>query len=120
LVVSSPQNLTLLVIKVSDLPETVHFTTAQEKYIENLRVTCQESAGIERRTVKRRECGEWVKYHINRLGSSVCHRIYIRKRSYQNLAKKLNKPFKPQDEMSQFEQKKLKHGITDVRASIMM
>ena len=41
----------------------------------------------------------------------MCHRIYARKRSFDNLAKELNQPFKPLDEMSAFQQKKFKHGI---------
>ena len=41
-----------------DLPEAVHFNTAQENYIEHLRVTHQESTDNEKRTVKQRECDE--------------------------------------------------------------
>ena len=62
-------------------------------------------------TVKQRECDEWIKHRKNRLGPSVCHRIYVRKRSFNNLAKVLNQPFKPLDEMPAFQQKKLKYGI---------
>ena len=43
------------------LPEAVHFNTAQENFIEHLRVTHQESTDIEKRTVKQRECDEWIK-----------------------------------------------------------
>ena len=46
-----------------------------------------------------------------RLGSSVCHKIYVRKRSFSNLARELNQPFKSLDELPAFQQKKLKHGI---------
>ena len=46
-----------------------------------------------------------------RLGSSVCQRIYVRKRSFSNLAKELNQPFKPLDELPAFQKIKLKHGI---------
>ena len=94
-----------------DLPEAVHFNTAQKNFIEHLRVTCQESIDIENKTVKQRECDEWITHRKNRLGSSVCHRIYVRKRSFNNLAKELNQPFKPLDELPVFQQKKLKHGI---------
>ena len=94
-----------------DLPEAVHFDTAQENFIEHLRVTHQESIDIEEKTVKQRECDEWIKHRKNRLGSSVCHRIYTRKRSFNNLAKELNQPFTPLDEMPTFQQKKFKHGI---------
>ena len=73
-----------------DLPEVVHFSIVQKKFIEHLRVTHQESIDIEKRTVKQRECDELIKHRKNRLGSSVCHRIYVRKRSFNNLAKKLN------------------------------
>ena len=73
-----------------DLPEAVHFSTVQQTFIEHLRVTHQESIDIEKRTVKQRECDELIKHRKNRLGSSVCHRIYVRKRSFNNLAKKLN------------------------------
>ena len=45
-----------------DLPEAVHFNTAQENFIEHLRVTHQESIDIEKRTVKQRECDEWIKH----------------------------------------------------------
>ena len=76
-----------------DLPEAVHFNAAQENFIEHLRVTHQESVDVEKRTVKQRECDEWIKHRKNRLGSSVCHRIYARKRSFNNLAKELNQPF---------------------------
>ena len=41
----------------------------------------------------------------------MCHRIYVRKRSFNNLAKKLDQPFKPLDEMPAFQQRKLKYGI---------
>ena len=47
----------------------------------------------------------------NKIGSPVCHRIYARKRSFNNLAKELNQPFKSLDEMPTFQQNKLKHGI---------
>ena len=94
-----------------DLPEAVHFSTVQQTFIEHLRVTHQESIDIEKRTVKQRECDEWIKHRKNRLGSSVCHRIYVRKRSFNNLAKELNQPFKPLDEIPAIQQRKLKHGI---------
>ena len=108
---SSDINKVNLPHKFPDLPEPVHFTTAQENFIENLRVTHQESIDIEKRTVKQRECAEWIKHRENRLGSSVCHRFYVRKRSFNNLAKDLNQPFKPLDEMPAFLQRKLRHGI---------
>ena len=60
-----------------DLPEAVHFGNVQNKFIEHLRVTQQESIEIEKRTVKQRECDEWIKRRKNRLRSSVCHRIYF-------------------------------------------
>ena len=41
----------------------------------------------------------------------MCHRIYVRKRSFNNLAKELDQPFKPLDEMPEFQQRKLKYGI---------
>ena len=41
----------------------------------------------------------------------MCHRVYVRKRSFNNLAKELNQLFNPLDEMPAFQQKKLKHGI---------
>ena len=94
-----------------DLPEAVHFSAVQQTFIEHLRVTHQESIDIEKRTVKQRECDEWIKHRKNRLGSSVCHRIYVRKRSFNNLAKELNQPFKPLDEIPAIQQRKLKHGI---------
>ena len=74
-------------------------------------MTHKESIDIEKGTVKQRECKEWIKHRKNRLGSSVCHRIYSRKRSFNNLAKELNQPFKPLDEMPAIQQKKFKHGI---------
>ena len=40
----------------------------------------------------------------------MCHRIYARKRSFNNLAKELIQPCKPLDEMPAFQQKKFKHG----------
>ena len=76
-----------------DLPEAVHFNTAQENFIEHLRVKHQGSIDIEERAVKQRKCDEWIKHCKNRLGSSVCHRIYARKRSFNNLAKERNQPF---------------------------
>ena len=94
-----------------DIPEAVYFNTVQNNSIEHLRVTQQESIDIKKRTVKQRECDEWIKDRKNRLGSSVCHRIYVRKRSLNNLAKELDQPFKPLDEMPEFQQRKLKYGI---------
>ena len=94
-----------------DIPEAVYFNTVQNNSIEHLRVTQQESIDIKKRTVKQRECDEWIKDRKNRLGSSVCHRIYVRKRSFNNLAKELDQPFKPLDEMPEFQQRKLKYGI---------
>ena len=41
----------------------------------------------------------------------MSHRIYARKRSFNNLAKEINQPFKPLNEMPAFQQKKFKHGI---------
>ena len=80
-------------------------------FIEHLRVTHQESIDIEKRTVKQRDCDEWIKHCKSRLRSSVCHRIYTRKRSFNNLAKELKQPFKPLNEIPAFQQKKFKHGI---------
>lgn len=57
---------------------------------------------LKKKTVKQRECDEWIKHCKNRLGSSLCHRIH---------AKELNQPFKPLDEMPVIQQRKLKHGI---------
>ena len=75
-----------------DLPEAVHFNTAQKNFIEHLRVTHQESTDIEKRTVKQKECDEWIKHRKNRLGSSVCHRIYARKKVSTILPKNLTSP----------------------------
>ena len=41
----------------------------------------------------------------------MSHRIYARKRSFNNLAKEINQSFKPLNEMPAFQQKKFKHGI---------
>ena len=49
-----------------DLPEAVHFSTVQQTFIEHLRVTHQESIDIEKRTVKQRECDEWIKHRKNK------------------------------------------------------
>ena len=50
-----------------DLPEAVHFSTVQQTFIEHLRVTHQESIDIEKRTVKQRECDEWIKIDLDHL-----------------------------------------------------
>ena len=60
-----------------DLPEAVHFGNVQNKFIEHLRVTQQESIEIEKRTVKQRECDEWIKRRKNRLRSSVSQNIIM-------------------------------------------
>ena len=88
---ADPSDIYHLPYQFLDLPEAVHFNTAQENFIEHL--THQESIDIEKRTVKQREFDKWIKHRKNRLGSSVCHRIYARKRSFNNLAKELNQPF---------------------------
>ena len=41
-----------------DLPDTVHVTTAQENFIETLRVICQECINIEERTGEKKDCDE--------------------------------------------------------------
>ena len=79
-----------------DLPEAGHFSTVQKTFIEHLRVTHQEIIDIEKRTDKQRECDDWIKLHKNRLGSCVCHRIYMRKQS---------------DLILGIQQRKLNHGV---------
>jgi len=95
-----------------DCPEIVNFSAPQIHFLQNLQVTCQESIDIERKTVKQRQCDEWLRMRENRLGSSVCHRVFVRKRCFKSLVRDLNKQHTTTiDDLPPVLQKKLKHGI---------
>ena len=60
-----------------------------KQLLSSLEVSLDKANNVERMKVNQRSCKEWFQYREKRLIASNIHRIFIRKRQFDNLAKKL-------------------------------
>ena len=86
-----------------------YLSEGQRKLLSSLEVSLDEAKNVERMMVRQRSCKEWFRYREKRLSSSNIHRIFIRKRQFDNLAKQLAGTLSKK--LSDFARRKLKHGV---------
>ena len=87
----------------SDLSE------GQKQLLSSLEVSLDEVNNVERMTVNQRSCKEWFQYREKRLTASNIHRIFIRKRQFDNLVKQPAET--SSKKLSDMARRKLKHGV---------
>ena len=84
-------------------------SSEKKELLQTLMITHIESQVIEKTTRKQRESIEWQQYRKNRLTSTSAHKVFIRKKNFNTLAKQLNNP-KPFNEQIEIVKQALNHG----------
>ena len=57
------------------------------EFMKKIIVSQQESISLQKKTVKQRQCAQWLKERKYRITSSNAHKIYIRKSNFEFLVK---------------------------------
>ena len=81
----------------------------QINYISSIFLTKEDVIRIERDTVKQSDCKLWFELRKGRITSSVCHRIFIRKRNFESLCENILNPT-PLENLPSKTREVLNHG----------
>ena len=69
----------------------------------------EESHNIEQETLLQSKCEKWFQYRMNRITSSVAHKVFTRQRNFESLVTSLTEP-KPHSELPQIVKDAMEHG----------
>ena len=77
--------------------------------MDSLKVTFQQCLSLEKESRKQSGSQLWFDLRKNRLTSSICHKVFIRKRNFENLCRELINP-KGSDKLPANVKEALNHG----------